>query len=217
LNAILGFAEMIEAAAVGPDISPQYRGYGHDIRESGAYLLSLINDMLDVAKIEAGKMDIDRQYLDGATVVAGTMRLVAQRAAEKEQTLTADVEPGITPFADERAFKQILANVLSNAVKFTPVGGAINVACRRIAGGGVRVTVADTGPGIPEEKIARLFRPFERLDNSYNSGAAGTGLGLALVRGLVGLHAGRVWFENKTSGGLLAHVELPGRERRAVA
>jgi two-component system cell cycle sensor histidine kinase PleC len=102
-------------------------------------------------------------------------------------------------------------------VKFSPQGGAIDVSCVRLGNGAVRLSVADTGPGIPEEKIAQLFRPFERVDNSYQSGAGGTGLGLALVRGLVTLHGGRVWVENKKSGGLIAHVELPGREVRAAA
>jgi len=217
LNAILGFAEMIEVAAVGPDISPQYRGYGRDIRESGAYLLSLINDMLDVAKIEAGKMELDRQYLDGKSVVDGALRLVTQRAESKSQTLTANVDAKFAPFADERAFKQILVNLLSNAVKFSPEGGRIDIGCKPTQGGGLHLTVGDTGPGIPEDKIAQLFRPFERVDNSYQSGNAGTGLGLALVRGLVNLHGGRVWVENKKTGGLLVHVELPGREVRAAA
>jgi two-component system cell cycle sensor histidine kinase PleC len=217
LNAILGFAEMIEAAAVGPDISPQYRGYGHDIRESGSYLLSLINDMLDVAKIEAGKMELDLQYLDGKSAIESALRLVAQRAETKGQTLSAKVGEGATPFADERAFKQILVNLLSNAVKFSPQGGAIDIACVQLADGGVRLSVGDTGPGIPEEKVAQLFRPFERADNSYQGGAGGTGLGLALVRGLVSLHGGRAWVENKKTGGLIAYVELPGRQVRAAA
>ncbi len=217
LNAILGFGEIIEAAAVGPAISDQYRGYGHDIRESGKYLLSLINDMLDVAKIEAGKMDLDMQYLDGKAVIDSALRLVSQRAERRMQTLHANVEAGITPFADERAFKQILVNLLTNAVKFSPERGAIDVTCRRMGDGGVRLSVGDTGPGVPQDKITTLFRPFERVDNSYGSGAGGTGLGLALVRGLVALHEGRVWVENKPEGGLLAHVELPGPDLRAVA
>lgn len=217
LNAILGFAEMIEVAAVGPDISPQYRGYGHDIRESGAYLLSLINDMLDVAKIEAGKMDLDRQYLDGKSVIESALRLVAHRAEQKSQTIAADIGAKIAPFADERAFKQIIVNLLSNAVKFSPERGRIDVVCKPAKGGGIHMTIGDSGPGIPEHMIAQLFKPFERVDNSYQSGNGGTGLGLALVRGLVNLHGGRVWVENKKTGGLIAHVELPGREVRAVA
>lgn len=217
LNAILGFAEMIEAAAVGPDISPQYRGYGRDIRESGSYLLSLINDMLDVAKIEAGRMELDRQPLDGRSTVESALRLVARRAELKSQSLSAKIEDGVTPFADERAFKQIIVNLLSNAVKFSPVGGLIEIACAQASDGGVRLSISDTGPGIPEDKVSHLFRPFERVDNSYQSGAGGTGLGLALVRGLVNLHGGRVWVENKQTGGLVAHVELPSRGVRAAA
>jgi two-component system, cell cycle sensor histidine kinase PleC len=217
LNAILGFAEIIETAAVGSDISKQYRGYGCDIRESGNYLLSLINDMLDIAKIEAGKMELDRQYLDGKSVVDSALRLVAHRAEAKSQTIATEVDPKLTPFADERALKQILVNLLSNAVKFSPGGGTIDVVCKPAQGGGLYLTVGDSGPGIPNEKIAQLFRPFERVDNTYQNGHAGTGLGLALVHGLVMLHGGNVWVENKPQGGLLAHVELPGREVRAVA
>jgi two-component system cell cycle sensor histidine kinase PleC len=216
LNAILGFAEMIEVAAVGPDISPQYRGYGRDIGESGAYLLSLINDILDVAKIEAGKMEIDRRDLDGKAVIESALRLVAHRIEEKSQTVVLDIDEGIQPFADERAFKQILVNLLSNAVKFSPDRGAIDVSCKRAAGGLV-LSIGDTGPGVPEDKVGQLFRPFERVDNSYRAGHGGTGLGLALVHGLVTLHGGRAWIENKASGGLIAHVELPGREIRAAA
>jgi two-component system cell cycle sensor histidine kinase PleC len=216
LNAILGFAEMIETAAVGPAISDQYRGYGGDIHASGTYLLSLINDMLDVAKIEAGKMELDLHHLDGREIIESALRLIAHRADQKSQTITHHIGAGITPYADERAFKQILVNLLSNAVKFSPQGSQIEIVCKRTNNGGMHLAVGDTGPGIPEAKIARLFRPFERVDNSYGSGG-GTGLGLALVHGLVTLHGGRVWMENKKTGGLLVHVELPGDPDRAVA
>jgi two-component system cell cycle sensor histidine kinase PleC len=173
--------------------------------------------MLDVAKIEAGRMELDCQYLDGHNIVDAAVRLVAHRADEKSLTIETRIDPGVTPFADERAFKQILVNLLSNAVKFSPVGGAVEIACVAMRDGGVRLTVGDTGPGIPEDKINLLFRPFERVDNSYGNGTGGTGLGLALVRGLVNLHAGRVWVENKKTGGLSAHAEFPGRESRAAA
>jgi two-component system cell cycle sensor histidine kinase PleC len=150
-------------------------------------------------------------------VIESALRLVAGRAETKGQTLSAKIGENATPFADERAFKQILVNLLSNAVKFSPQGGAIDIACERLADGGVRLSVGDTGPGIPEDKVAQLFRPFERIDNSYQSGHSGTGLGLALVSGLVNLHGGRVWVENQKTGGLIAHVELPGRQIRAAA
>jgi two-component system cell cycle sensor histidine kinase PleC len=217
LNAILGFSEIIERAAVGAEISQQYRSYGRDIHRSGAHLLSLINDMLDVAKIEAGKMELNCHELDGESAIESAVTLVAHRAEQKSQTLAVRVQPGLKPFADERAFKQILINLLSNAVKFSPEGGALELSCEQTAGGGVTLAVSDSGPGIPNDKINELFRPFARADNSYGRSTGGTGLGLALVLGLVNLHGGKVWLENKPQGGLRACVELPGRALRAVA
>jgi two-component system, cell cycle sensor histidine kinase PleC len=217
LNAILGFAELIEREAVGGEVPAQYRAYASDIRESGAHLLSLINDMLDVAKIEAGKMELDRQPLDAPSAVEAAVRLIAQRAEAKGQTVVVDVDAKAALFADERAFKQILLNLLSNAVKFSPDGGAVAVSCRQQSDGAVRVTIADQGPGIPPDKINQLFRPFSRVDNRYDRNANGTGLGLALVRGLIALHGGKVWLENKTEGGLVATVEFPPPGAHAIA
>lgn len=209
LNAILGFAEIIESEAVGQEVPEQYRNYARDIRESGAHLLSLINDMLDVAKIEAGKMELDRQPLDAAYAIDSAMRLIAHRASEKQQTVSAEVDKTAAPFADERAFKQILLNLLSNAVKFSPPSGVITVRCQRAPSGAVRLSVLDSGPGIPADKIVQLFRPFSRVDNRYDRSANGTGLGLALVRGLVALHGGTVHLENRREGGLAAIVDFP--------
>ena len=217
LNAILGFAELIEREAVGGEVPAQYRAYASDIRESGAHLLSLINDMLDVAKIEAGRMELDRQPLDAPSAVDAAVRLIAQRAEAKGQTVVVDVDARAALFADERAFKQILLNLLSNAVKFSPDGGAVAVSCRQQGDGAVRVTIADQGPGIPPDKIKQLFRPFSRVDNRYDRNANGTGLGLALVHGLIALHGGKVWLENKTEGGLVATVEFPPPGAHAIA
>jgi len=217
LNAILGFAELIERAAVGPEISQQYRNYGHDIRESGAHLLSLINDILDIAKIEAGKMEIERQLIDARTAIDVAVRLIAPRADAKRQTISVTVDPGLRVFADNRAFKQVLLNLLSNAVKFSPERGAIGVRCTRLADGAVTVSVADSGPGIPAEKIKELFRPFSRIDNRYDSSAGGTGLGLALIRGLMAAHSGDVRIENRSLGGLVATLEFPAEESRTRA
>jgi two-component system cell cycle sensor histidine kinase PleC len=217
LNAILGFAELIEREAVGGEVPAQYRAYASDIRESGAHLLSLINDMLDVAKIEAGRMDVDRQLLDAPSAVEAAVRLIAQRAEAKGQTIAVDVDAKAALFADERAFKQILLNLLSNAVKFSPAGGAVAVSCRQQADGAVSVAISDQGPGIPPDKIKQLFRPFSRVDNRYDRNANGTGLGLALVRGLVALHGGKVWLENKAEGGLVATVEFPPPGAHAIA
>lgn len=217
LNAILGFAEIIESEAVGPEVSQQYRTYARDIRESGQHLLSLINDMLDVAKIEAGKMDLDRQPIDARQVIDGAVRLIAHRAEQKQQVISVDIEAAAVPYADERAFKQITLNLLSNAVKFSPQQGVIGVRINRTPSGSIKLSVDDSGPGIPEDKTKQLFRPFSRVDNRYDRSANGTGLGLALVRGLVALHGGSVWLENKPSGGLVATVEFPARDARAAA
>jgi len=218
LNAILGFAEIIQSEGVGGEVPAQYRAYAGDIRESGAHLLSLINDMLDIAKIEAGKMEIDRQLLDMSASVDAAVRLISQRAETKRQTVAVTVDPTVRLVADERAFKQILLNLLSNAVKFSPDGSKLAVVCVHQSDGATRLTVEDEGPGIPDEKIKQLFRPFSRVDNRYDRSTGGTGLGLALVRGLVALHEGRVWLENKPTGGLIATIEFPSLDaRRAVA
>lgn len=217
LNAILGFAELIERQGVGGEVPEQYRGYAKDVRESGEHLLSLINDMLDVAKIEAGRMEIDPQILDAAEAVDAAVRIVAHRAESKGQRIDVQVDGGVRLRADERAFKQILLNLLSNAVKFSPEGGRVAISCRAHPDGTTRVVIEDTGPGIPADKVATLFRPFSRVDNRYDSNSNGTGLGLALVRGLVALHDGKVWVENKPAGGLMAIVEFPGQSVAAKA
>jgi two-component system, cell cycle sensor histidine kinase PleC len=217
LNAILGFSELIERAAVGPEISQQYRNYGRDIRESGAHLLSLINDILDIAKIEAGKMEIERQLIDARTAIDVAVRLITPRADAKRQTVTVTVDPSLHVFADGRAFKQVLLNLLSNAVKFSPERGMISVRCTRLADDAVAVAVSDSGPGIPAEKIKDLFHPFSRVDNRYDGSAGGTGLGLALIRGLMAAHGGAVRVENRSLGGLVATLEFPGREQRTQA
>jgi two-component system cell cycle sensor histidine kinase PleC len=217
MNAILGFAELIERQSVGGEVPEQYRAYASDIRESGALLLSLINDILDVAKIEAGRMEIDRRLLDTRHAIDAAVRVVAHRAETKNQTITVSVDPQVHLFADERALKQILLNLLTNAAKFAPDGTTIAVRCTNAAARSVRLTVEDSGPGIPEEKIKQLFRPFSRIDNRYDRSAGGTGLGLALVSGLVALHKGKVWVENRLAGGLVATVEFPARELEAAA
>lgn len=216
LNAILGFAEVIERCAVGGEVPPQYRAYAGDIRESGSHLLSLINDMLDVAKIEAGKMELDPGTLDAKAVVDSAVRLVANRAEAKGQTIDVAIDKDVLLQADERAFKQILINLLSNAVKFSPDGGKIVVRCTR-SGEGSALVVEDCGPGIPDENIKQLFRPFSQVDNRYDRNAGGTGLGLALIKGLIALHGGTVRVENMTQGGLRAIVEFPARRKAAAA
>jgi len=210
LNAILGFSEIIARECLGPVGSPRYKEYAGDIHTSGAHLLSLINDLLDVAKIEAGRMEIEPQILETERTLDTALKFVGARARERRQTLTIKVdENAAILYADERALKQIVINLTSNAVKFTHDGGAIDVTAKRNNAGDFELMVIDNGPGIPKEKLGRIFKPFSRVDNRYDSENTGTGLGLALVRGLAELHGGRAWMESEEGKGTRVHVVLP--------
>ncbi len=210
LNAILGFSEIIAEECFGPVGSQRYKEYAGDIHSSGAHLLSLINDLLDVAKIEAGKMEIAPHPLDAHRTFDIALKLIGARARERQQTLVIEIDPSAPSlYADERALKQILINLCSNAVKFTPEGGRITVRAEAARSGGFQISVQDNGPGIPREKLDRIFTPFSQVDNRYDRQAGGTGLGLALVRGLAELHGGRAWLESEPGKGCCAYVVLP--------
>jgi two-component system cell cycle sensor histidine kinase PleC len=214
LNAILGFSEIIANQAMGANQLPRYSEYARDIHDSGTHLLSLINDLLDVAKIEAGRMEIDPKPLDAELVVDNVERIMQSRLAAKRQLLTVEMAPGLPlVMADERAFRQMLLNLLSNAVKFTPVGGQIRITGRG-DGEGLEICVADNGPGIAADKLARVFQPFSQIDNRYDREAGGTGLGLALVQGLAHLHGGRAWLESEEGAGVRAYLYFPSTMKR---
>lgn len=209
LNAIIGFSEIIMSQALGKD-NPRYPEYAGDIHASGTHLLTLINEILDVAKIEAGRMEIDPRPLHLETALESIERIMAIRAGEKALTITYSVAPELCEIiADERAFRQILLNLLSNAVKFTPQGGHIAVECKAADEGGTLVSVTDNGPGIPADKLAMLFKPFTQVDNRFDHAQGGTGLGLALVQGLARLHGGRAWIESSEGHGASAFVYFP--------
>ena len=213
LNAILGFSEIIAQECFGPVGSRRYQDYANDIHSSGAHLLSLINDLLDVAKIEAGRMEISPHPLDARHTFDSALKLAGSRASEKGQTLKIEVEQSCPPLhADERALKQILINLVSNAVKFTPEGGRIDVLASKARDGGFQIMVRDNGPGITRDQLDKIFTPFSQVDNRYDRQAGGTGLGLALVRGLVELHGGRAWIESEEGAGCTAYVVLPVTE-----
>jgi two-component system cell cycle sensor histidine kinase PleC len=210
LNAILGFSEIIAKECFGAVGSPRYVEYAGDIHSSGSHLLSLINDLLDVAKIEAGRMEIEPQPLDATKVFDTALKITSAKARERGQQLVIDVEPAAPQlWADERALKQILINLVSNAVKFTPEGGRIEVVGSRARCGGFQIMVQDNGPGIPRDKLDKIFKPFSQVDNRYDRQGGGTGLGLALVRGLSELHGGRAWIESEHGHGCRAYVVLP--------
>jgi two-component system cell cycle sensor histidine kinase PleC len=218
LNAILGFSEVIATNSFG-EAPERYRAYATDIHGSGQHLLSLINDILDVAKIEAGKMNLDQEWFDGATVLGETVKLVRDKAASKNIALHESCPAAARVFADTRAFKQIALNLLSNAIKFTNAGH-VSVTLAE-TGNGVVLTVEDTGCGIPREEIARVFNAFEQADNRYAQAHGGTGLGLTLVRALSELHGGSCSIDSEEGKGTCVVVRLPfpreGSERNRRA
>jgi two-component system cell cycle sensor histidine kinase PleC len=210
LNAILGFSEIISQETFGPSGVPQYADYAQDINASGRHLLELINDILDIAKIEAGKLEIQPENLDLEEVLEACRRLCAVKARERNVTLEVSIAPGAQlVFADMRALKQILFNLLSNAVKFSARGGAVVLSARRLDGDRVELAVEDRGIGIPEEQLARVFEPFHQLDNSYNREVGGTGLGLALVKALTELHDGTVELDSAQGAGTTVRLTFP--------
>ena len=218
LNAILGFSDIIAQRAMGPDAFDRYSEYAADIHSSGTHLLSLINDLLDIAKIEAGKMEIDPRPLDMAVLIEGVMRLMMPRATARGQALAVEIMPKLPPaVADERAIRQILINLLANAIKFTPEGGRIHVHCYTVTEGGMVLCVADNGPGIAPAKLAHVFEPFSQIDNRFDREGGGTGLGLALVRGLAQLHGGRAWLESAPGKGVKACIYLPSTIAASIA
>ena len=218
LNAILGFSEIIAQECFGPVGSERYRDYAGDIHASGAHLLSLINDLLDVAKIEAGRMDLACKVLDAARTFDIALKLIGTKARDKNQAMNIVVDQDAPPlYGDERAIKQMLINLVSNAVKFTPLGGRIDVVGSRAVGGGFQIMVRDNGPGIPRDRLDHIFQPFNQVDNRFDRQAGGTGLGLALVRGLAQLHGGRAWIESEYGRGCAVFVVLPSEPAAAAA
>jgi len=210
LNAILGFSEIIAHETLGPVGTGRYRDYAQDIHMSGAHLLSIINDILDIAKIESGKMDVTPLLIDPRAAIDGALGVIGARAGERRQTVCCDIAPDVTAvYTDERAFKQIVINLLSNAVKFTPEGGRIAISLRRGARGGCELCVSDNGPGIAPAQLEQIFQPFNQVDNRYSRHAGGTGLGLSLVRGLAELHGGKAWIESEPGAGVKAYVSFP--------
>ena len=222
LNAILGFSEIIAQETFGPSSVPQYRDYALDINTSGKHLLELINDILDIAKIEAGKLEIQPENLDLKEVLDACRRLCSVKAQERDVTLQLDIAPGAhLVYADMRALKQILFNLLSNAVKFSKRGGRVRLAARRLEGESVELSVIDQGIGIADTYINDVFKPFHQVDNSYNRETGGTGLGLALVKALTELHGGAVTLDSKLGRGTCVRVvfppsDLPGQPALAI-
>jgi two-component system cell cycle sensor histidine kinase PleC len=208
LNAIIGFSEIMESGMFGPLGAERYHEYCRDIRASGLYLLDVINDVLDMSKIEAGRLRLDVEELDLQSILADAMRVVSARAEDKQLTLTPEIEPRIRMRADRRAIKQIALNLLSNAVKFTPDGGRIIVRAR-IVGDHAVVAIQDTGIGIPKDALMKLGRPFEQVESQLTKTQHGSGLGLAIAKSLAKLHGGAMRMRSRLGVGTLVVVRLP--------
>ena len=212
LNAIIGFSEIMESGMFGTLGSEKYQEYSHDILTSGHYLLEVINDILDMSKIEAGRMRLDMEPLDLSKTLAESLRVVSGRAEDKSLVVDADIEGTISVVADRRAIKQIIVNLLSNAVKFTPDGGKVVVRTRLLSDK-IVLMIADTGIGIAPQSLAQLGRPFEQVESQLTKTYHGSGLGLAIARSLTNLHGGSMRLRSKLGAGTVVCVSLPRQPR----
>jgi two-component system cell cycle sensor histidine kinase PleC len=208
LNAIIGFSEIMESGMFGALGADKYHEYCRDIRQSGQYLLDVINDVLDMSKIEAGRLKLTAEDVDLDRILADAMRVVSVRGQEKDITLSSRIAPGIKFKADRRALKQIALNLLSNSVKFTPVNGRITVRGRRTKSC-ITIAISDTGIGIPKDALKKLGRPFEQVESQLTKTHHGSGLGLAIAKSLTELHGGTMQIRSKVGQGTLVVVRLP--------
>jgi signal transduction histidine kinase len=209
LNAVLGFSEIMVGEAFGPLGNERYRSYAKDIHTSGAHLLSIINDVLDLSKAAAGKLELVEGPVLAQEAVETVCRLIRPRVAELKLQLAVCLPPEpLVIHADERLLKQMLLNLLSNACKFTPAGGHIDCTVT-MSDDGVRFAVTDTGIGIPEEHLSRVVQPFVQVDSSLARRHEGTGLGLSLVKAMAELHGGRLELASTVGQGTTAAVVLP--------
>ncbi len=216
LNAIIGFSEMIRDAVMGP-LDARYREYGGDINESGRHLQKIINDILDISKIEGGRLELRDEIVSIAETADTCRRMVEAMALSADVSLSVDVS-GSLPFirSDQLRFQQILLNLMSNAVKFTPAGGCVRVSAAIEADGAV-IAVEDTGIGMKKEDIAIALEPFRQIDGPQNRRFVGTGLGLPLAKALVELHGGRLDIESAPGAGTTVRVRLPSERIADVA
>jgi two-component system cell cycle sensor histidine kinase PleC len=215
LNAIIGFSEIMGSGLFGTLGSDKYQEYCHDILTSGQYLLEVINDILDMSKIEAGRMKLDMEPLDLSKALAESLRVVSGRAEDKDLTLDTDIESTISVLGDRRAVKQIIVNLLSNAVKFTPDHGKVLVRGQMLDDS-IVLLIADTGIGIAPDSLRRLGKPFEQVESQLTKTYQGSGLGLAIARSLTHLHGGSMRLRSRLGVGTVVRIVLPRDPRKAV-
>jgi cell cycle sensor histidine kinase DivJ len=209
LNAVIGFSEVMTHEMFGPVGSPRYLEYARLIHESGSHLLELINGILDMSKIEAGKFDLSEELFDLEDVGGQAVRFVKMQSDRKGVGLKiAIANDAKTIFADKRAIKQMLINLVTNGVKFTPRGGEVRVKAYRDAGG-IAIAVSDTGVGISAADLKRLGKPFEQAEGALTRTQEGTGLGLALVKALSSMHGGEARIDSTLGEGTTVTLQLP--------
>jgi len=209
LNAVIGFSEILNRELFGALGEARYRDYARLIHESGEHLLNVVNDILDISKIEAGKFKIVKEPFEVASLVKSCCELMRHTAEQRSLSLIVDVAPGIPELpADKRACKQMLLNVISNAIKFTDPGGWVRVSAR-VEGESVELAVADNGIGIAEADLPKLGNPFVQANNSYDRSYDGAGLGLSVVKGLARLHGGQLELASTLGQGTTAAILLP--------
>jgi two-component system cell cycle sensor histidine kinase PleC len=206
LNAIIGFSEIMGSGVFGP-LGDKYFEYCQDIRDSGQYLLDVINDILDMAKIEAGRMQIEIEEVDVNRILAETLRIINPRAQSKQIEVTTETAADIV-YADRRGLKQVLLNLMSNAVKFTPRGGRVRI-CAYHNAETVCFVVEDTGIGIPAAAVQTLGRPFEQVQSTFTKTHQGSGLGLAIAKSLTEVHGGTLRIESTPAVGTSVFITLP--------
>jgi signal transduction histidine kinase len=210
LNAIIGFSQILRTEMFGPVGSARYRGYVADINDSAIHLLSLVNDLLDLAKAEAGKQELCEETLEIDDVARTCLRLMAERAAEAGVHLDlVDRLDGCLFRGDERKMRQIILNLLSNSVKFTPAGGSITLDVAVAAEGGLQIVVRDTGIGMGEDDIVKALEPFGQVADVMTRQTGGTGLGLPLTVNLVELHGGTLAIASTPSHGTAVTLTFP--------
>jgi two-component system cell cycle sensor histidine kinase PleC len=207
LNAIIGFSEIIETATPTAD----HAAYGKYIHEAGTRLLGIVNDVLTLARIEAGKLDLDEQIASLDEVLCAAVRSVQRDAAAKTITIAHQHEPDYLVHLDPGKMKQALTHVLSNAVKFNRAGGSVRISTQRTAGGSIVVSIRDTGCGIPVECLDRVLEPFGQVEDHLTRENEGVGLGLPLARAMIGLHGGELRLTSEVGLGTLVDVTIPAQ------
>jgi signal transduction histidine kinase len=209
LNAIIGFSDILRSEKFGAIGNAKYLEYVRDIHTSGVHLLDLINDVLDMSKIEAGKLELFEEEVAVAELVASCLAMISERARERHIRIAADVGSQPMVWADLRGMKQILLNILSNAVKFSHDGGAVTITSGLDSGGGVVIMVSDTGIGMTPEQIERARQPFGQAHAATTRAYGGTGLGLPITQRLVELHSGELRIDSVHGEGTKVSIILP--------